>query len=514
MSALTRRGLLRAGAAGAAGLWLPFAAQARSPEWQARAALGRVDRRALRELRRALRGRLLLPGDAGYRAASAPANIRFDATRPLAVAQVAGERDVVACVQWCRAHGVRPVARGGGHSYAGFSTTRGLLIDLSRLRRVRLDRRTGVATMGGAALNADVLAATADGDWVLPGGTCLGVGVGGLVLGGGIGYNTHWGGLTADHLVGSRIVTADGRVRQLDARRHADLLWACRGGAGGSFGVNTQWTFRLPRVPRAEVAFYRFDWRGADAAAAALGAFDRLLVGAPAALNAVAMAQAAPVGAGGPREAIDVMSRGQFIGPLEELRALVQPLIDAAGTPVRAQLTTMPFWEMQRMFASREGERHAFGDFARFSRAPLPEAAVARVVELLADCPSRTPEANGSIWSLGWVGGPVVGRVGRRATAYVHRDAHTLLRATPVWPRGAPRTVRDGLLAWTDQVIEAIAPHTPARSYQNFPNRRIRDWPRQYYGENYRRLQRVKAAYDPHELFRHAQSVRPLRRGR
>src|SRR6185437_12171264 len=132
-------------------------------------------------------------------------------------------------------------------------------------------------------------------------------------------------------LVSSRIVTADGHARRIDAKHHSDLFWACRGGAGGSFGVNTQLTFHLQRIPRQDVAFYRFDWRGAEAAAAVLGAFDHVLAKAPAALNAVAQAQAVPLRAGeNKRDAITVFSRGQYIGPLSELKELVQPLITAA----------------------------------------------------------------------------------------------------------------------------------------------------------------------------------------
>ena len=230
----------------------------------------------------------------------------------------------------------------------------------------------------------------------------------------------------------------------------------------------------MPRVPRDEVAFYRFDWRGADAAAAVLSAFDKLLTTAPAGLNAVASAQASPVGLGGPREAIDVFSRGQYIGPLSELRELVQPLIDTAGTPARTVLQTMTYWDMQRMFASTEAERHSFGDVSRYSTKPLPDAIAGKIADLLAECPTRTAAENGSMWSLGWVGGPVVGSVGRRDTAYVHRDVLTLLRATPVWKIDSPKTVRDGLIAWTNQMISLIAPYTPPESYQNFPNRGIK----------------------------------------
>jgi len=508
MTQISRRDLLRAGATGVLGLYLPFAPDARSAAWHARAARSRVSQRALRELWRQLRGGLLLPGDPLYDIVSLPANSRFDAIKPVAFAQCVDERDVISCINWARAHGIQPVARGGGHSYAGYSTTEGLVVQLAGLRGVQVNRSSGIAKLGGAALNADVLNATQDRAFVLPGGTCLGVGVGGLVLGGGIGYNTHWAGLTSDHLVATRMVTADGQVVHADDSHNPDLLWACRGGAGGNFGINTEFTFRLSKVPNQDVAFYRFDWRGADAGTAVLRTFDHILATAPAALNAVAMAQASPIGSGGPREAIDVFSRGQYIGPLSELQALVQPLIDAAGPPTKKVLTTYKYWDMQRMFASAETTRHAFGDISRYSRAPLPDDVYARIGDLLAACPSRSADSNGSMWSLGWVGGPVMNSIGRRQTAYVHRGMLTLLRATPVWAADAPPSVRDGLIAWTKQMIGLIAPHTPAESYQNFPNRGIKDWKREYYGENYPRLVRVKKRFDPDNVFRNAQSVR------
>jgi FAD/FMN-containing dehydrogenase len=351
---------------------------------------------------------------------------------------------------------------------------------------------------------------TVDGDFILPGGTCLGVGTGGLVLGGGVGYNTHWAGLTCDHLRSSRIVTASGDLLSIDDSRHSDLFWACRGGAGGSFGVNTSFTFELSRVPRTDVAFYRFNYRGAAAAAAVLSAFDRVLQTAPVGLNAVAMSQATPVGAGGPSEAIDTFSRGQYIGPLSELKEIVSPLL-AAATPVTTTLQTLPFWDMQRMFASTEAEHHSFGDISRYSQAPLPDSAVAKVVDLLVACPSRDATNNGSMWSLGWIGGDKVNSIGRRETAYVHRDMLTMLRATPVWDTNAPASVGDGLIAWTNEMIAAIAPHTANESYQNFPNRGITDWKREYYAENYPRLVDVKTKYDPHNVFRNPQSIPPRR---
>ncbi len=165
---------------------------------------------------------------------------------------------------------------------------------------------------------------------------------------------------------------------------------------------------------------------------------------------------------------------------------------------------------MQGVFASTEGPRHGWGDISRYSRKPLPDHVMAKVADLLANCPSRNADENGSMWSLGWVGGPVVGSVGRRETAYVHRDMLTLLRATPVWKIDSSKRVVDGLVGWTDDMIRLIAPHTPNESYQNFPNRGIEDWQKQYYAENFARLVRVKARYDRHDLFRDEQSI-PVR---
>lgn len=499
MATFSRRQLLGAGAATAVGV---LAAEGAS------STAGAVTPAALRSLERKLKGRLLLPGTSGYLAASAPANGRYRFIRPVAVAQCANETDVVTCVDWAREQGVQPVARGGGHSYAGFSTTRGLLVDVAALNSVRLDSANGTAVSGGAALNRDLFKATVNGPHFLPGGTCLGVGVGGLVLGGGIGYNTHWAGLTCDHLQSTRVVTASGDVVTADPSLNADLFWACRGGAGGSFGINTQFTFSLVAVPN-QVSWYRFDWTGADAALAVLDTFNHLIAGAPPALNAVAAATATPVGSAGPRGAIDVFSRGQYIGPVADLQDLVQPLIKAAGAPAKSVLTSMTFWDIYSMLSTPEPPSHSFGDVSRYAAAPVPEVVTSRVVDLLTRCPSRDDNNNGSFWSLGWVGGDVVNAVPRAATAYVHRDVSTLLRPTTVWSDDAPASVGRDLNDWTKAVVNELTPFTPDESYQNFPNRMIKDARRQYYGQNLPRLMAVKRKYDPQDLFHNPQSIPP-----
>jgi FAD/FMN-containing dehydrogenase len=460
----------------------------------------------LDDLRSRLTGRLLLPGQEGFRAASVPANGRYRMVTPVAVAQVADEADVVTCVTWCTENGVSPTGRGGGHSYAGFSTTEGLLIDLHRLNSVTVDRASATAVSGGAALNLDFFKALSDGPLVLPGGTCLGVGVGGLVLGGGIGYNTHWAGLTADHLVATRIVTADGQVREVDATNEPDLYWALRGGAGGSFGINTSFTFSLAEIPVADVAWYRFDWYGADAAGAVLAAFDALIGSAPPAFNAVAMAEAIEAVGGDKRAAIHTMSRGQYMGPVDELEDLIAPL-RAAATPERESVGPRPYWDVARTIATTEPPSHSFGDISRYADAPVPVDAIEDMVDLLVECPSRDDDNNGSIWSLGWVGGSVMNSIGRTDTAYVHRGMQTLWRPTTVWDDVSNPEVGVALNEWTDAVIAVLEPVTPNESYQNFPNRAIKDWQTAYYAENLERLIDVKTAVDPGDLFHNAQSI-------
>ncbi|CAN5520513.1 FAD-binding oxidoreductase [soil metagenome] len=504
---LNRRDVLRGGSAATLGFGLGIGLKRTGLARQSATPIASpVESSALEDLRKRLTGKLLVPGDDAYESAGLPANGRYLSIRPIAIAQCADEADVVTCVNWSRENGVPPVARGGGHSYAGFSTTNGLLVDIGRLNSVAIDA-DGIMTTGGAALNQNLFDSTVNTSRFLPGGTCLGVGLGGLTLGGGIGYNTHWAGLTCDRLRASRMVTAAGEVIEIDESNNSDLFWASRGGAGGNFGINTSFTYELVPAPD-NVTFYRFDWRGADAAAEVFAAFHTMLQSAPPELNAVFSAQASEVGNGGPREAIDLFSRGQYIGPIGELQEIVAPLL-AAATPTKQTLEEKTFWDMQTMFASTETESHSYGDISRYAAEPIPDSAVATLIDLLANCPSRTATANGSIWSLGWIGGDVVNSIGRTDTAYVHRDMLTLLRPTPVWENDAPASVGDGLIAWTNEVVEALNPYTPDESYQNFPNRLIGDWQTAYYAENFERLVDVKTTYDGGNLFQNPQSIPP-----
>ena len=478
-----------------------------------------VPESAIRDLRNQLAcGKVFAPGDLAYAMRGLPANGRYRDINPAVIARCEDENDVIKCIKWCKKSGISPVVRGGGHSYAGFSTTTGLLIDIGRLNSVWVDKN-GIAVVGGAALNSDVYRETQGGQYFLPVGTCPQVGVGGLVLGGGIGYNTRWAGLTCDGLVSTRIVTASGEVLEASADKNSDLFWACRGGAGGSFGVNTSFTFKLTKAPKS-VTYFVLEKRGADVAAQVFAEFNKLMATGESRLNAVARAQAVEIGAGGPREAIDVMSRGQFIGTKQELMDLLSSM-SCPGLKSMWVTEEMPFWGAAERFVNDRATPHSFGDISRYADKPVSDTAMSKQIDLLVDCPGRSRGPNGpsgSMWSIGWVGGDVMNSHQRTDTAYVHRGTSTghrpmstLLRPTCSWPNDAPESVGEQLLAWTKEMIAIIAPETPNESYQNFPNRLIEDWQQQYYAENLGRLTDVKEKYDPVNLFKNAQSIPPRR---
>ena len=416
-----------AGAAGALGLWLPFATDARSATWHARTANSRVPRRALAELRRALHGTLLLPGDPGYDAASAPANFRYDSIRPLAVASCRNEADVITCVDWSRAHHVPPVARGGGHSYAGYSTTEGLLVDIGQLNHVAVDHRTGHAVMAGAARNQNVLDATVDRK----------LRVARRNVSGGRHRRPH---ARRRHRLQHALGRADLRPPGVHPDGHrrragsctptANTIPTCSGPAGvepaATSGSTPSSRSSCRRSPRAR-------WRSTASTGEEPTPRRRSCARSTDCSSAIPGASTPsrwprprPSLPDGPREAIDVFSRGQFLGTQAELERYVQPLIDAAGPPAKRTLTTLKYWDMQRMFASAEGTRHSFGDVSRYSRAPLPDQTYAKIADLLAGAPAGPRESNGSMWSLGWIGGPVVRRVRPardRLRASRHADA-------------------------------------------------------------------------------------------
>jgi FAD/FMN-containing dehydrogenase len=458
----------------------------------------RVSSRAIRELRAAVSGRVLVPRGS----AALVYNTRFDGRRPDAVVQVRDTADVVAAVRWANRFDVRLVARSGGHSYAGYCTTGdGVVLDLSRLRGIRVNH--GRATVGPAAKLIDVQRALTRRGVTVPAGSCPTVGIGGLALGGGHGLAGRRFGLTSDNLLAARIVTADGQVRHVDAHDHEDLYWACRGGGGGNFGVVTSLTLRTHRASDAAYFFVSWPW---SQAGEAIAAWQRFAPEAPPALTSI-LSLGTTGGGGSPR----VSALGQYFGEPSALRRLVRPLTRVAGarlsTGSSSYFTMVLRWAgcldggIAACHRSTRSSFYAKSDYFDRRLGPTGRAKLIDWTERR----QRTPSLGSGAFLLDAYGG-ALNRPARDATAFVHRDTLFSLQYL-AYSKGAAagRASR----RWAGGAWRALRPHASGEAYQNYIDPDLDQWQRAYYGANLGRLREIKKRVDPDFRFRFPQAIPP-----
>jgi hypothetical protein len=335
---VTRRTLLRATSIGAAGLtlapWLGRVAAA--DEAPPVAALPDA---AWAELAKQLQGRLLRPNDAMYPAAAIINAARYAGTRPAGIAVCTTPADAAACVKWVRANGIPFAVRSGGHSYAGFSTSDGLVIDVSGMRAVAVDPAASTTTIAGGATNADVGDGMTPYGVYFPGGRCLSVGMAGLTLGGGWGFSCRHLGMTCDNLLATEAVTAAGEIVTASETENADLFWAVRGAGHGNFGVHTSFTYRV--VAAGDVTVFRLMWTGGDTPAL-VDALCRLQVHGPRELGLrLAVRSQARMPRTQPAP-LDVDVIGLYWGPPEDVIDLLKPVEQVQAAAMRT-VEEMPF---------------------------------------------------------------------------------------------------------------------------------------------------------------------------
>ncbi len=497
---LDRRELFLRAGAGALALAVPEAA--------ALAAAGPpIPRRAVRALRAAVRGPVLLPGTPGYGGARLVYNVRYDTARPRAVVQPVDTRDVQAVVRWADRFGIRIVPRSGGHSYAGYSTTSaGVVVDLSRLRGVR--ESGGRANVGPGTQLIDLYSALGRRGLLVPGGSCPSVGLGGLALGGGHGLSGRRFGLTTDNLRAATVVTADGRARRAGAG--SDLLWACRGGGGGNFGIVTSLELQTHRARSASWFFVSWPWSQASEALAAWQAF---APHAPPALTAI-LSLGTTGGSGAPR----VTALGQHFGSEASLRRLIRPLARIDGASVSTGTASM--FDLALRWAGCLGEGYrachtrgtrAGGTLARdrflaksdYFRKPVP-ARGRRVMIDWIERRQRTPSLGSGALLLDAYGG-AYNRPAPDDTAFVHRDMLFSLQYVAYFGAGAGGPSR----TWIEGVWKALRPYASGQAYQNYIDPDLHGWRRAYYGSNLARLREIKRTYDPDFRFRFRQAIPP-----
>lgn len=454
------------------------------------------------QLERNLAGTLLRPGSTAYDQAILIRNLRYSTIRPAGVAMVANAKDVATALAWAKDNAVQMVTRSGGHSFAGYSTGPGLVIDLNGMTRVTVDRAKRTMTCRGAATNEDVAEVGRPVQQGLAGGQCPTVGIPGFTLGGGLGFYMRPQGLAIDSLVETEIVTADGKVLRVSEREHPDLFWALRGGGGGNFGINTSFTFKTFTVPK-HVTIFSLEFEG-EACVPAFLAFQETLERAPHSLGAVAHFSAEAPAAGSPRPTLRIFGQNADTdAAAERLLAATR----AAAKARKAHIGSMTFWAAKIWLAGDVGAPNAFAERSRYYPKPLSEEAVGKVVEALGKAPIRAGGSM-SVESAFFAWGGKVAAVSPTATAFAHRGDLWLQSYDVSWALVNSQEEIDALLAWQNEFYATMAPYGSERAYQNFVDPLLPNPLEAYYAENLPRLREIKRRYDPHGVFTFAQGIR------
>ncbi|MCX4800274.1 FAD-binding oxidoreductase [Streptomyces sp. NBC_01214] len=449
------------------------------------------------QLRERVRGAVVTPDDESYDEARKVHNAMID-RKPAAVVHCANAGDVMAAVDFARENGLDLAVRGGGHSVPGFGTCdRGVVADLSGMRGVRVDAAGRTARAEGGATWGDFNAATYAFGLATTGGIISTTGIGGLTLGGGIGYLARGLGLSCDNLISADVVTADGRLVVASEEENADLFWALRGG-GGNFGAVTSFEFRLSPVKDIYGGPMLFELEDAPTV---LRSFADHIADAPEQLGGFPAFQIAP-----PLPFIPEDRHGDtfalivacWSGPLDEGERAVQAFRDFA--PVVAEhVGPMPYPALNSAFDALvpPGLQHYWkANFVTELSDDMIDAHVRHAPGL--------PAVNSTVHIY-----PINGachRVAPDATAFAYRDASFATVIAGMWPDPA---INESATAWVRDYYEATAPHSEEGGYINFMADDDQDRIRANYKGNYDRLVAVKRAYDPENLFHLNQNIRP-----
>jgi FAD/FMN-containing dehydrogenase len=452
-----------------------------------------LDDAAVNALRAAVRGTIVRPDDASYDEARRVYNAMHD-RRPALILRASGVADVIAAVRFAGAHGLDLAVRGGSHSVPGFGTCDGgLVLDLGRLRGIRVDPERRTARVEGGCTWGDVNHATAAFGLATTGGIVSTTGVGGLTLGGGIGYLARRCGLSCDNLLAADVVLADGSFVTCDATRESDLFWAIRGG-GGNFGVVTSFELRLHPVGPVlgGPTFYPLE-------PGVLRRYRDFLAGAPEPLGAVLGLTLAP-----PLPFVPAPWHGKPVvaviacwsGAEEPGRTVLAELRDW-GPVVGAHVAPMAYPAINSLFDDLLPaglQQYWKASFA----CDIPDGAIAAHVTHGAEVPCV--ESGAFVF-------PIDGachRVASDATAFAFRDARWSVVVAGAWPDPGDNAHN---MAWVRRYHEALQPFSEPAGYVNFMSADDLHRVRASYGANYDRLTAIKRRYDPGNLFRLNQNV-------
>jgi FAD/FMN-containing dehydrogenase len=496
----------------------------------------------LAELAERLDGWLVRPADPAYDAARLVYDLRYAAGRPAAVAYCASAADVAACVRFAAASGTAPIPRCGGHSYGGYSTGSGLVVDVTPMHSVSFDA-AGHAVVGAGALLVDLYAACAAQGVLVPGGSCPTVGIAGLTLGGGAGVLARAYGLTCDNLVSAEIVTAAGELVTCSEDADPELFWALRGGGGRNFGIVTSFTFATHPIP--PLCLFTLQWPFQQAGEV-LSGWQAFMGEAP--VELWSNCQLLYEGSAGPH----LRCSGVYAGELGDLDRLLDALVTRTGPPAARDAGSESYLDTMlaeggcagmsvsechlagprfpgRPAPARGGavtagssgatgapasqaageggtlSRAMFDATSAFFSAPLPPRGVDAATAAIEALAGAGAEVGAGLVFDAY--GGVINEVAAGATAFVHRDALCCVQISMAFsPSAAPASI-PARAAWLRSTSAALSPFGNGEAYQNYIDPALPGWARAYYGANLARLAALKRRVDPGGLFDFPQAV-------
>lgn len=436
--------------------------------------------------------RLLQPGDAAYETFEPAFNKRV-LQRPKLRALCKTTNAVAVMVDWARSNGLPFALRSGGHSYEGFSQSTSVVIDTRLMNEIEVDRTARTMTVGAGATLEPVYEKIGAADFGFPGGTCPTVGVAGHALGGGFGLIGRPFGLACDSLRWLELVDPQGNIIEADAGRNPDLFWAARGGGGGSFGAVTR--FRFAIYPINQVMVLGVTWvLPNDRAGKLFRAWQAWAPNAPSTITTFMR-----VGRASSTE-IDLHCAGQSIGSESELRRELRHLLDVAQPVSPPRIRAMSVLAAARFFFGPPEQPTFSKAKSDYVTTPLGDDGVATLLSQLQRTRSVVAICNSY--------GGAVGSVASDATAFAHRaGTQFCIQYFSEWTNAADTSQR---VARIRDLYADMRPFVSGGAYVNYCDLDLVDWPQAYWGGNLDRLRQIKSAFDPDNVFRHAQSIPPI----
>jgi hypothetical protein len=449
-------------------------------------------------------GTVIRVGDPGYDATLNIDNGRIS-HRPYLVAIASTARDVASIVRYCSEHDLRLTTKAGGHSAAGYClNSDGIVLDLSNLNSIQPTAHGSRLTVGTGSrwINVYDYLQQQKSEYMVVGGGCGTVGLGGYLLGGGYSFLSRSYGLASDSIAGMEVVAADGSIHNLGDRvsdqNEADLYWALRGGGGGNFGVVTKVDLQLHKtvVPNLLMGVIAFPMHRLSEI---ISFYNSWVLTLPHEMAVYGMLRRFPDPMNGGQPTLFLHLNSVYNGKFTEGMALLKPLIDKEPASMEFYSMTLPEWE------NFIGNGTSINGRSAYIRSAIlaPESLNTEVAKICTEYMSTAPSQDSFIvWTHA---GGKVKELGENASCFAHRDGEFAFELKAIWNRSAPQQARPNI-EWAVEFFDELGRHSQG-AYVNYIDPLLENWQANYYRHLYKRLLAVKARWDPKDKFAFQQGI-------